>query len=1071
MKKGMAIRVISWTIFLFSLLLIIIFSLAYVSFIGRNIPQYQTTSVRLANYDHGRNLCIQISANPNNITTTQNSTLIIKVTSNGIPISNASVELNCSAGSLSIKTGKTDMNGELVALFSSCTPGIFTINALASKSGYKSSFNFTKVNVLEKYAQKMGVVINNGVIPVDACMCMSRGPLFIVYGLPRSPYLRVSVGEIYRSGFWYSTIFDSKPYTNELVFIPDLDSDIWDLKIVPMLEIGGFIPVIRETLKVETNYELTRFPSAMTFYLNGTTSKPYTIMYVPEYHDEKLLLNAKCVKDPKMLQLPDSITNRTRELAINITKGINGDYQRTVAIKDFLVKNYIYDKNYTAAPKGWDPIDWFLFEEKRGICTIFNSAFVILCRIVGIPSRVVWGYLISTDALNQTVTACQAHAWAEVKFEEIGWVTFDATGRGSEIVTNRGKIAEQKMQNERIKIVTMINSQPSIAIRGDRIHIRGTVKTINGSDVSGLRIFIYLLKDKNLPGVIIGESNVTNGAFDASCVIPYNQTIGNFLVVAKTTNNEQYIGSTSDPLIKVMRRSSLSIKAPEFVSIYETFNITGMLLENETSLPISDAKLNIKIGEESHSAKTDSDGYYWLSTSIESPGNYTICVSYLGDDFTLPSQVEYTIKVIPVKLDWEANTKIIRNERWDSKGSVTKGNKGIEGIEVILSLDEKEVLNNMTDLLGNFILSYHIPKNTSLGPHDAYIMLPYYKLGIHKFVSVFAKTRICAKFPDKVEEGKYFLVNVSLLDDLDNPIVNQKLRINMSSKAGDKLFEEVTKEKEFSINLIAPKESNVDIVNVKIEFTGSNYYLASEASKSIKVLHPSPSYFMIFMSLGIVIPILFISIFFFKRKKEKTKEHEVKIEEHEPMEKLKICLSFPSIHEPFPLVWGVNEILPLNVSCRDQIPQGSKLELILDGEPFLSNECKNEQSFTLKFKEKGMHSIEVKVICEGKEISSLRQEIKIVDYAEEINLMHNIIVSEMERINITFKQNLTLREEMAIILRDAPNIHYESLNELYSEFEKVDYSLKSISRKDYEIAYLAFLSIKNDISSILVSSK
>ena len=61
---------------------------------------------------------------------------------------------------------------------------------------------------------------------------------------------------------------------------------------------------------------------------------------------------------------------------------------------------------------------------------MFSSAFVVLARSVGIPARVVSGWAIGETDDEQTVFSDQAHQWAEVALDGIGWVTFEPTPAG-----------------------------------------------------------------------------------------------------------------------------------------------------------------------------------------------------------------------------------------------------------------------------------------------------------------------------------------------------------------------------------------------------------------------------------------------------------------------------------------------------------------------------------------------------------------------------------------------------------------------------------------------------------------
>jgi len=96
---------------------------------------------------YGSSLSVQVSANPNSITTEQYSTITVTVSSNGIPVPGATVILSNSGGSLSQASGTTDSNGRFTTTFFSSTSGTFIITASASKSGYNSGSSTIQVIV------------------------------------------------------------------------------------------------------------------------------------------------------------------------------------------------------------------------------------------------------------------------------------------------------------------------------------------------------------------------------------------------------------------------------------------------------------------------------------------------------------------------------------------------------------------------------------------------------------------------------------------------------------------------------------------------------------------------------------------------------------------------------------------------------------------------------------------------------------------------------------------------------------------------------------------------------------
>ncbi|NWF68529.1 MAG: transglutaminase domain-containing protein [Chloroflexi bacterium] len=130
------------------------------------------------------------------------------------------------------------------------------------------------------------------------------------------------------------------------------------------------------------------------------------------------------------LQLPESITQRTRDLAREITVGIANPYDQIIAIRDYLRATYAYDFFPPPQAPNSDSVDQFLFVDQRGVCEQYVSAMIVMLRALGIPARLVAGY--GTGDYNPftgfyEVRANDAHAWVEVYFPDHGWVSFDPT--------------------------------------------------------------------------------------------------------------------------------------------------------------------------------------------------------------------------------------------------------------------------------------------------------------------------------------------------------------------------------------------------------------------------------------------------------------------------------------------------------------------------------------------------------------------------------------------------------------------------------------------------------------------
>ena len=73
---------------------------------------------------------------------------------------------------------------------------------------------------------------------------------------------------------------------------------------------------------------------------------------------------------------------------------------------------------------------------KRGFCQYYAATMAVLLRDMGVPTRIVEGFLPGTldhASGTETISTSGAHAWVEVYFPGHGWVMFDPTGGVSEL--------------------------------------------------------------------------------------------------------------------------------------------------------------------------------------------------------------------------------------------------------------------------------------------------------------------------------------------------------------------------------------------------------------------------------------------------------------------------------------------------------------------------------------------------------------------------------------------------------------------------------------------------------------
>ncbi len=179
---------------------------------------------------------------------------------------------------------------------------------------------------------------------------------------------------------------------------------------------------------------------------SSTTLNSYKVTYeIPEFSIE----NLKSVKTneghetspyfmTKYTQLPESLPQRVRDLAVNLTNDKGNRYDKVLAIENYFTDNsFVYETMNVLYPaKNQDYVDQFLFDTKSGYCNNFSTSMIVLLRSAGIPARWVKGYtegtlentLASTEGENvYTIANNNAHSWVEVYFPGYGWIPFEPT--------------------------------------------------------------------------------------------------------------------------------------------------------------------------------------------------------------------------------------------------------------------------------------------------------------------------------------------------------------------------------------------------------------------------------------------------------------------------------------------------------------------------------------------------------------------------------------------------------------------------------------------------------------------
>lgn len=130
-----------------------------------------------------------------------------------------------------------------------------------------------------------------------------------------------------------------------------------------------------------------------------------------------------------------------RDILESITSDVTTDYQRARLIAAYLQTNFQFDQEAEDQLALTMPPEEFVRQQQPGTSMDFATATVMLARAVGMPARLVTGYLPGRyDPLSGTfvVTEADRHAWAEVYLQGAGWVPFDGAPRTEVLALAQG---------------------------------------------------------------------------------------------------------------------------------------------------------------------------------------------------------------------------------------------------------------------------------------------------------------------------------------------------------------------------------------------------------------------------------------------------------------------------------------------------------------------------------------------------------------------------------------------------------------------------------------------------------
>ncbi|GAA4635211.1 hypothetical protein GCM10023196_079790 [Actinoallomurus vinaceus] len=168
------------------------------------------------------------------------------------------------------------------------------------------------------------------------------------------------------------------------------------------------------------------------------SGQAYTVTSMVRDYDPDRLAAAEPARDAEAqaaTALPESpgTTAKTaqvpafRKLAEQITKDQDTTFQRAATLADYLRTAAKYD--VTGLPgHTYAQLRYFLARSKRGTSEQFATAYAVLARSIGLPTRIVVGFRPGVGGNGSwQVRSGDVLVWPEVDFAGLGWVPFFPT--------------------------------------------------------------------------------------------------------------------------------------------------------------------------------------------------------------------------------------------------------------------------------------------------------------------------------------------------------------------------------------------------------------------------------------------------------------------------------------------------------------------------------------------------------------------------------------------------------------------------------------------------------------------
>ncbi|MGB1587777.1 MAG: transglutaminase domain-containing protein [Poseidonia sp.] len=389
----------------------------------------------------------------------------------------------------------------------------------------------------------------------------------------------------------------------------------------------------------------------------------------PEYYFDWTTLAATTVPGqnfPYELLTDPAFTDPTDPMSYvyNVTTAVINEagatdaYSTALALEDFLTNGNAtteFKRNYNSSGTV-SPVDVtlnILEAIKEGSCREFNTMFVTMARLAGLPARQVTGYIGGTwTGDGYAVYSTDAATWSEVRLQQnsangntdLGWIPFDPCPPAEEV----------EIVNQTISTFTLArDGTQNVTVTGQLRYVA------NGTPVPDIRVLAYLTPEADaafVPGFggvqeRLLDENMTdaNGTFTISGfpAAPTAPGMHNIVVEHRQSGYVSNDGVIYDGYVNLTENATIIHTAPMPINspvagAGATTVLEGMLMlvnqptDEFADLPAQTVWLNYTSavdGVQNLSAQTDSSGAWTITLNLsesEPRGNLSATLGFSG---------------------------------------------------------------------------------------------------------------------------------------------------------------------------------------------------------------------------------------------------------------------------------------------------------------------------------------------------------------------------------------------------------------------------------------------------------